>query len=155
MTGRPPGGVQPSAPIREVEWPLVWNNQPLNVPVFWRMREDFYRNQVRLAGENHSNTRVLIYMLTRYRPEDLFLPCQTANICMPGQFTDDTRLLAWWKDERKEQSCCVPSSFIPSSLYSFGLESDRYTSARRSYKSSWWSIFWPGLKCNKMNITYR
>lgn len=43
------GGVQPCAPIRELEWPLVWNNQPLNIPIFWRLCRKIYRIQVTLS----------------------------------------------------------------------------------------------------------
>lgn len=47
MRGRGRGArVQPCAPIRELEWPLVWNNQPLNIPIFWRLRGKTYCIQV-------------------------------------------------------------------------------------------------------------
>lgn len=107
MTGWLPGGVQPSAPIREVEWPLVWNNQPLNVLVFWRLRGGFSCNQVTLAGDNHSNTHVFTSMLARYRPEDLFLPRQTANICLRGHFP-------LWREEKmkgKNKAAVFPPLF--------------------------------------------
>lgn len=154
MTGRPPGGVQPSAPIREVEWPLVWNNQPPNVPVFWRMRGDFYRNQVRLS-ERITQTRVCSF--TCWPDTDLktyFCHVRRQiSACRPSyRLHQAVSVVKRWKERTKLLCSLLLYSLL---LYGLALESDRSTSARRSYKSSRWSIFWPGLKPNKMNITYR
>lgn len=51
------GEVQRSAPIREPEWPLVWNNQRR----FCDICTKIYSNRVTLAVEAQSNTRMFIW----------------------------------------------------------------------------------------------
>lgn len=108
--GRVPREVQPSAPIREAEWPLVWNNQPLNVPIFWRLREDLVQ-----SGHTRSRARIKhAYVnshadrISTWRP----ISATSSNIqksAYGGHFTfnHDVKSSLWYDDWGREQRRCA------------------------------------------------
>ena len=76
MTRRFPGKCSQADQSEGPEWPLAWNNQLLNMPIFWRPGVKIHRNQVTpLSSQTkHACANYKIHMMTRHQRErkDLF-----------------------------------------------------------------------------------